>query len=148
MPIRNEIEQASRCLAFEFSTAVVFHLMRGMEGAVRRMGNHLGATFADDADWGTVLSAIDKKIEEMPKGMERTRWSESKKNLWHVKEALRNEVMHPRKEGYTQKQAEENFEAVKTFMMHIAGLIAPPEPKAATPAPTSGKPTPQRRGTE
>lgn len=143
-----ELERATECLAFGFSTACVFHLMRVMEKAVRQMGTHLGATIPDDADWGTVLSKMDERIDLMPKGAERTRWSEARKNLWHVKEAVRNEVMHPRKEGYIQDEAEANFRAVKTFMQHMASLMLPPPapaPTAATILP-GAKPVPKSGG--
>jgi hypothetical protein len=137
--IRNEIEQAAKCLAFEFSTAAVFHLMRAMELAVNRMAEHLHATVKNE-EWGGVISAMNAEIDKMPKGKERQRWSDAMKNLWHVKEATRNEVMHPRKEGYTQAQAEENFAAVKVFLTQMATLVLPPA--APAPAPAPAKPTP------
>jgi hypothetical protein len=116
-----DIEQAGNCLALNQNTACVFHLMRGMEAAVKELGTALGIGNVDK-EWGKILSDIDSAINEMPKGRRRDEWSASRANLYHVKQASRNNTMHP-KNTYTAEQAKEIFSAVKAFMSQLAALI-------------------------
>ncbi|RZT95299.1 HEPN domain-containing protein [Rivibacter subsaxonicus] len=115
-----DIEEAGKCLALGRSTAAVFHLMRAMEIAVRAMATKLGIAKID-LPWGPLLSDINKEIEALPKGAARDQWSQSSTHLYHVKQAWRNEVMHP-KATYTDEQATEVFAAVRSFMRHLAPL--------------------------
>ena len=75
-----------------------------------------------DREWGKLLSDIDAKIEQMPKGDMRNAWSECHANLYHVKQAWRHGTMHP-KETYTPDQAKEVFQAVRVFMIQLATLV-------------------------
>jgi len=75
-----------------------------------------------EREWGKLLSDINKKIEVMPKGDIRDKWSESHTLLYHVKQAWRNTTMHP-KQSYTTNEAREVFDAVKSFMRHLVILI-------------------------
>jgi uncharacterized protein YwgA len=72
-------------------------------------------------DWGILLSEINKKIESMPKGAEKNNWSQVHANLYHVKQAWRNETMHP-KATYTEEEAREVFDAMKAFSRHLASM--------------------------
>lgn len=116
-----DIESAGTCLCLSQATACVFHLMRAMEGAVGALCTSLGIPNPDRV-WGQLLSDLDAKIGQMPKGAARTEWSAVRANLYHVKEAWRNDTMHP-KQTYTVEQAKEVFEATKVFMRQLAGLI-------------------------
>lgn len=116
-----DIENASRCIALEQPTASVFHLMRAMEAAVGRLCQHLGISNPDRV-WGQLLSDIGGKISAMPHGPERNEWSAAHVNLYHVKQAWRNDTMHP-KQTYTVEQAVQVFQAMKVFMGHLAGLV-------------------------
>lgn len=135
-----DIEFASRSLAFGLSTAAVFHLMRAMESAVSAMAQKLGVTNTE-VEWGKILGPMDDKIKLMPAGPDKKKWSEARADLWHVKECWRNETMHPRR-FYTQEQGEEIFRAVKTFMVHLASLLAPPPKPKAAPAKAVAKKAP------
>ena len=118
----DDIEWASRCLAFGLPTASVFHMMRAGEKAVQELGIELGVTNVDK-EWGKILSDMDEKIQGMEKNsVERARWAEAKQNLWNVKEAWRNPTMHPRGR-YTQEQGERVFEAMKILMQSLTTLV-------------------------
>jgi len=116
-----DISEAAKCLALGRSTATVFHLMRAMEGAVQRLAAKLGVKNVDK-EWGKLISDIAQAIEAMPKGSDRNRWSETKTHLYHVKQAWRNDTMHP-KQTYTFEEARAIFEAVKVFMNGLAALV-------------------------
>ncbi|QQV78097.1 hypothetical protein H5J25_05025 [Sphingomonas aliaeris] len=119
-----DLEEASKCLAFGRFTASVFHLMRGMEGAVKVLCRHLDIVNVD-LDWGKLLSAMESKIKDLPKGENKDKWSESHVHLYHVKQAWRNGTMHPKK-TYSEEQAVEAFRAVNSFMGHLAMLVQGP----------------------
>lgn len=117
-----EILEAAKCLALRRNTACVFHLMRAMEIAVARLAESIPTGKPTDKEWGKILSDIGAAIEAMPKGADRKHWSESHSLLYHVKESWRNETMHPKK-TYTDEQAQAVFDAVKSFMVHLAPLV-------------------------
>lgn len=121
-----DIEEAAKCLALQRPTASVFHLMRAMEVIVQRLGKKLGVQNIDK-EWGKILSDIGKAVEAMPKTTsaelkKRNRWSEAHTQLYHVKQAWRNDTMHP-KQTYTREQAHEVFNATRVFASHLAGLL-------------------------
>ena len=115
-----EIAEASKCLALQRPTATVFHLIRAMELSVQRLAESLGIT-AGERVWGVLLANISKAIEVMPKGSIRDAYSASHSHLYHVKQAWRNDTMHP-KTTYTEDQAQMVFEVVKSFMVHLTPL--------------------------
>lgn len=117
-----EISEAGKCLALHRFTASVFHLMRAMELAVARLSEAIGTGKSTDKEWGKILSDIGSAIKEMPTGSERDRWSESHTHLYHVKQAWRNDTMHPKK-TYTEEEAQSVFDAVRSFMVHLAALV-------------------------
>jgi hypothetical protein len=116
-----DISEAAKCLGLTRSVAAVFHLMRVMESAVQALASKLGITNVS-REWGKLLSDIAEKIEDMPKGPPRNEWSESHTHLYHVKQAWRNDTMHPNT-NYTFDEAKNIFEAVKTFTKHLTRLI-------------------------
>ncbi len=121
-----DLEEAAKCIAFARGTASVFHLMRIMEAAVLKVGDELSVTVADkngtDLEWGKILANIRVPIEAMSKGVERDQWSEIQSLLYHVKQAWRNNTMHP-KQTYTLEEAEDVFGAVKTFLRRLSPLL-------------------------
>lgn len=117
----DDLEAAAKCLACRQGTACVFHLMRAMEHCVGVLCGKLSIPNPDRV-WGMLLSDMNKAIEAMPKGDQRNQWSEAHANLYHVKQAWRNETMHP-KQTYTPDQAEQVFRAMKSFMAHLATLV-------------------------
>jgi HEPN domain-containing protein len=119
----DDISEAGKCFAVDRFTAAVFHLMRAMEAAVQKISQELGVENTD-REWGKLLSDIHAKIEAMPKGDKRNDWSQVHANLYHVKQAWRNDTMHP-KATYTEEEAREVFDAMRAFMRHLASLLPP-----------------------
>lgn len=116
-----DIGEATQCLAFGRYTATVFHLMRAMELAVQALASHVGITNVDRV-WGQLLSDIEAAIKQIPDKAKRDQWSASHVHLYHVKQAWRNDTMHP-KQTYTEEQATEVYRAVRSFMTHLADLV-------------------------
>jgi HEPN domain-containing protein len=116
-----DIEEAGKCLALGRYTAAVFHLMRAMEAAVKRLASKLNVVKID-IEWGKLLGAINDQVKLLPKGDEKDMWSENVSLLYHVKQAWRNDTMHP-KNTYTEEQANEIFAAVRSFMKNLAPLV-------------------------
>ncbi len=117
-----DISEAAKCLALGRSTASVFHLMRAMEIAVQALSAKLGVTKVEK-EWGKLLSDITSAIESMPKGSARDEWSEARTHLYHVKQAWRNNTMHP-KQTYTLEEAQAIYDAVRVFMTDLASLVS------------------------
>jgi hypothetical protein len=93
---------------------------------MRRLGDRLGVTIRPNHTWGGVLNEINPKIAALPDKTaeeQRTkhRWSEVRTDLWHVKEAWRDDSMHG-KRSYTPQQASEVLTACRVFMQHLAKL--------------------------
>jgi hypothetical protein len=119
--LSEDIVEAAKCLALGRSTASVFHLMRTMEGAVQALSVQL--SIADPLrEWGKLLSDISPRVEAMPKGGQRNAWSENFTLLYHVKQAWRNDTMHP-KQTYTEDEARSIYAAVRSFMQNLASLV-------------------------
>ncbi len=116
-----DLEEAALCLSLGRNTACVFHLMRAMECSVKVLGSKLCIDNVDK-EWGKILSDISSKIQAMPKGEARDRWSECHANLYHVKQAWRNKTMHP-KRTYTDEQAHDVLKAVKAFLAQLVTLL-------------------------
>lgn len=117
-----EVSEGAKCLALQRNTACVFHLMRAMELSVARLAEAIPTGKPTDKEWGKILSDIGAAIEAMPRGAKRNQWSESHSHLYHVKQAWRNDTMHPKK-TYTDEQAQAVFDAVRSFMVHLAPLV-------------------------
>lgn len=118
-----DIAEACWCLGLSRNTAVVFHLMRAMEIAVKVIGDKLEVTVVDkdnvDLEWGRIVANLKVPIEAMPKGPGRDKWSGVLTMLYHVKQKWRNPTMHP-KQTYTDDEARDVYEAVKSFMLDLA----------------------------
>lgn len=119
-----DIQEAAKCFALGRSTACVFHLMRAMELATQYLGKRLGLSFVTEKNWANILDQVDKAIKALPvknsrQKAKRNRLSEASAHLRMVKDAWRNDVMHP-KETYTEEEAERVFRNVKDFMVHLA----------------------------
>lgn len=122
--LQSDIEEAGNCLALGRSTACVFHLMRIMEAGTQAFGSLLGVTFTENKNWQNILDESNKAIKAMPKGKEAVELSQVASNLYSVKVAWRNEVMHP-KATYTPDEAEDVLRQVTGFVKSIAKLNPP-----------------------
>jgi hypothetical protein len=123
----DDFEEAGNCMATGRYTASVFHLMRVMETAVKRLAQRHQVTLPDDLHWGGILSAIKPAIEGMPKSSDaerqlRNQHSEVFSLLYHVKQAWRNDTMHP-KRTYTANQAKEIFAACKSYLVTLSDVL-------------------------
>lgn len=122
-----EIAEASKCLAFDRSTAAVFHLMRCMEiglSAVRKCLSLPDPKRPAERNWGIVLNAIKDNIDQR-------KWNaEEDKTYFHtvyasldaVKNAWRNPTMHVESK-YTKDEAEAIYGAVKGYFQRIAARM-------------------------
>lgn len=117
-----DISEAGKCMALGRPTACVFHLMRAMESAVEGLGLALGKSVSGKV-WGVMLSDITDAIKDMPRGDVKNTWSSVSTHLYHVKQAWRNDTMHP-KTTYTEDEAEAVFQAVKSFMIELAPMVS------------------------
>jgi hypothetical protein len=121
-----DIENAGNCLALQQPTACVFHLMRAMEVSLRTLGKRLKVRIGPKDTLGKILNDISPKLNAMPDRTEnqkrkKERWAEARANLFHVKQAWRDNSMHGKK-IYDREHAYAIFRAVSTFMTHLASL--------------------------
>jgi hypothetical protein len=118
-----DMVEAGNCCALGRSTACVFHLMRIMEVGVQQFGTKLGVTLAQEKNWQNILDEINKAIKALPpKATETVQMSQAAANLFSVKLAWRNEVMHPN-DTYTLEEAENLIGQVKLFMGQLAEIV-------------------------
>jgi HEPN domain-containing protein len=119
-----DIQEAGKCYATGRYTATVFHLMRVMEYATQYLGRRLSISLVNEKNWQNIVDEVDKAIKNLPtkdprqKAL-RNRFAEASAHLRMVKNAWRNDVMHP-KETYTEQEAERVLRNVNDFMVHIA----------------------------
>lgn len=118
-----DIVEAGNCYAAGRSTAVVFHLMRIMETGVQQFGTKLGITLTGEKNWQLILNEVNKAIKNLPiKDPSITELSEVSANLYAIKLAWRNEVMHPN-DTYTLEEADNLIRQVKIFMQNLAKVL-------------------------
>jgi len=119
--IQYDMVEAGNCYATGRCTAVVFHLMRIMETAVQEFGKKLGVALVNEKNWHNILDEINREIGKLPAGPSRVDMAQASANLYAVKLAWRNEVMHP-KDTYTLEEADNLIRQVKIFMEQLAKL--------------------------
>jgi hypothetical protein len=121
--VQFDVVEAGNCYAGGRGTAVVFHLMRIMETGVQAFGSKLGVPLTDQKVWQVILDGINAKIKGLPsKDPGTVKMSQASANLYAVKLAWRNEVMHP-KDTYTLEEADNLIRQVKIFMEQLATII-------------------------
>lgn len=121
--IQYDMVEAGNCYSVGRSTACVFHLMRIMEVGVQGFGTKLGVALADEKNWQNILDETNKALKALPaKGPATIEMSQASANLYAVKLAWRNEVMHPN-DTYTLEEARNLIQQVKLFMEKLATII-------------------------
>jgi len=121
--LRYDIVEVGNCYATSRSTAVVFHLMRIMEVGVQEFGRKVGVSLVHEKNWQNILDEINKAVKALPKGgPQAVEMAQVAANLYSVKVAWRNEVMHPN-DTYGQDEAKILIGLVKVFMGQLAGVI-------------------------
>ncbi len=123
---RDDIERAGNCLALGENTACVLHLGRAMEGALRRLAKQLHVPMSPKDTWGVILNNMTPAIAALPEKNERQKrkkseWAECRTNLYHVKLAWRDDLMHG-KRTYDAREARQIMERVEAFMQQLATL--------------------------
>jgi hypothetical protein len=123
----NDMENAGDCIALGVPTPAVFCLMRVMERGVQRLGTKLGVKLTGEKNWQNILEQINKQVKLLPNKTpaEKRRianFAAASANLFNLKLAWRNPVMHP-KESYSPEQAAEIYGLVKAFMGHLATIV-------------------------
>ena len=114
--------EAGNCYASGRGTAAVFHLMRIMEIGVQEFGTKLGVALTNEKNWQNILDETNKAIKGLNAKDPRTvQMSQASANLYSVKLAWRNEVMHP-KDTYTLEEADNLIRQVKIFMEQLAKI--------------------------
>ena len=120
--IQFDLVEAGNCYASGRGTAVVFHLMRIMEVGVQEFGKKLNVTLVNEKNWQNILDEINKAIKALPKDPAAVKMSQASANLYAVKLAWRNEVMHP-KDTYTLEESNNLIRQVRLFMQQLAKII-------------------------
>lgn len=123
----SDIEESGDCIALGRSTAAVFHLMRVMERIVQAFGVKLGVVNAAEKNWQNILDELDKRIKNLSDSTVvdkavRDQYALATANLFSVKLAWRNPVMHP-KSSYSAEEAVEIYASVKAFVKHMATIL-------------------------
>jgi hypothetical protein len=118
-----DIAEAGKCLALGRSTATVCHLMRVVEVGVVALAKKLSATIKTDQPWGAILREVDDAVKALKaSGTDVLGYMSVSASLHAVKEAWRNPAMHS-KSKYTEEEAEEIFNASRTFMRKLGQII-------------------------
>jgi hypothetical protein len=98
-------------------------MMRIMETALQELGTTVGVALTNEKHWQNILDEVNKTIKAMPpKDPKTVALASVAANLYAVKLAWRNEVMHP-KQTYTEEEAVALGTAVKAFMTDLLGVI-------------------------
>jgi hypothetical protein len=129
---RNDIKDASNCMAVGLYTAAVFHLMRSVEIGLRAMAHDLNVRIKNKQleylQWQVILDQIDKKISEriskLKPGTEKKAaalefYNGAMGQFEGFKDEFRNNVMHSRSH-YDEYRAWSVFMSVKAFMQKLA----------------------------
>ncbi|MBV9111878.1 MAG: hypothetical protein JOY67_03560 [Hyphomicrobiales bacterium] len=125
-PSANEdIAESGACLSMGRATACVMHLMRVCEAGLVALATALGVTRQND--WGSYLREIDKQLMANARGASTKRpdelfYAEAASSFDHVRRSWRNPTLHIER-SYSVERAEEIFQAVRSFMRHLATLI-------------------------
>lgn len=118
-----DVSEAGKCMGLGRYTASVFHLMRVMEHGVQSFGKLLGVHLAAELNWQNILDLANKAIKGLDQKDPKTkRYAEISSNLYNVKLAWRNEVMHP-KATYTPDEAEAVLLATRNFMRELVSEL-------------------------
>ena len=87
------------------------------------LGTKLGVSFTSDKNWQNILDEINKSLKSLPaKDASTKAISEASANLYAVKLAWRNQVMHPH-DTYTLEEAKNLLGLVKIFMGQLSSVV-------------------------
>ena len=142
--LKEGIVAALDCYAVGHYLASVFYLMRVMETAVQIFGKTLGVNLVkkhpgrkvSELNWEQILNDLNPKLKAIPQTTERLKrryekFAAMQSHLYNVKDAWRNPTMHPRPEGYSDRQCEDVILNVRSFLSQFAEIYSPPKKRAA-----------------
>ncbi len=121
-----DVEEAGKCLALDRATACVFHVMRVLEVGLRALAADLQIGRLEE-NWQRLLDQVRKAVNALPRSTpdEKQRLSqrsEAAAHLQNVKDAWRNDVMHPH-DVYTVEQAHDVFNHARALMASLASFL-------------------------
>lgn len=120
-----DIVEAAKCRAVGRWTASVMHLMRVLEAGLASLACHYGV--AVDRNWNKTLNEIEAKTRDVSKrthGEDAEQWAaEAATHLRFVKNAWRNQAMHPR-QIYDEERAVAIFDSARSFMQHLSEKLS------------------------
>jgi hypothetical protein len=120
-----DISEAAKCRAVGRWTASVMHLMRVLEVGLAVLARHYDVTA--DSNWNKALNEIEAKTREVGRrshGAEAEQWAaEAATHLRFVKNAWRNQAMHPQ-QTYDEERAIAIFESARSFMQHLSEKLS------------------------
>ncbi len=131
-----DIEESSKCVALNRSTACVFHLMKILEVGLYSLANDLDIAKIED-NWNNAIEQIEKAIKDFEKNnpgkttldQERDKWkaklqfySDCATHFRYIKDAWRNQTTHTRKGAtpYTEEKSKQIYDNVRGFMQTMA----------------------------
>ncbi len=125
-----DIQHAGTCFALGQDDACVFHLMRVLERGLDLIADKVNVNF-DRRNWENIINDIEAALKRMGRGPdvdvhERKLYAEAATQLYFVKDAWRNDVMHAG-ETYDTGRAQSVLDHVRGFMRALAeaGLVEP-----------------------
>ena len=137
---RFDISEAGKCLALDRHTAAVMHAMRALEPALTALAVTFGVEAG--ANWNKTLDQVEAAIRNRStdRSPDEKAWAATVATHFRfVKDAVRNEAMHGRRQ-YDARGARELVDAAGIFMREVADrLIEPGADHDATVARFVGK---------
>ena len=127
---RNDIVEAGNCYALDRFTASVFHTMRAVEQAAKKIYNSdvlkkamikNRIEFSDRDTLGTIARNITHAAKRMQPGSIREKLHKSATHLTNITEAERNPTMHT-SVVYSGKEAKLILDNAREFMVALCGL--------------------------
>jgi hypothetical protein len=129
---RYDLEEASKCVALDRSTAAVLHLMRALEIPLAAMAKAVELDLKEN--WNSILNDIENKVRGKDKDGNRTEYWKGRKeeqaffsdactHFFFIKDAWRNYASHGMKEKYTPDEAKKIYKAVTGFCDHLSSRL-------------------------
>ena len=124
---RDDIEEASKCLALDRGTACVMHLSRALELAMRELALRIRGKFKESDDWDPILKEIDTIVNGWPNQTtaeveKKDKYRQIHVALTSVKRAWRHPAMHSRFAA-TPEVALDIYQATGGFFRQMAEVM-------------------------
>jgi len=124
---RRELKHAAHCLAFDQSTACVFHSMRALEFGVNALVAALRVA-PSNPNWENVLNDCEKAIKAIGPASgadwkaDKQFYSEAAVNFRYFKDAWRNHTMHA-SVSFDEADAKEIMEHSRSLLDHLSSKL-------------------------